>query len=180
MIDTIIDKFTHIYESIGKLNNEAVQLWKTEILFSWRWWVALGLLCVPWGIWLKVKPKIGWGRYLIAGLIVYVIASILDSIGIAYAMWLYPINILPYLHTFYLPWDLSIAPVSTMMFLQYFERYSVYKIAAAYSLLAAYVVEPIIVWLKLYEPLTWKHSYGVPIYFLIYLLANKVSRMKHF
>lgn len=126
MIDVIIRQFEEFYLQIGKLNQEAINLWVNHIVFTWRWWFALGLLVVPWIIWFRLRPKQGWGPILLAGLVSYIFASILDAVGVAFGMWSYPIIILPYLHSFYVPWDLTCVPVTIMFFLQYKPKVSAY------------------------------------------------------
>jgi len=177
MIDEIIRQFKGFYLQTAESNQKAVELWKNYILFSWRWWFALGLLIIPWIVWFYLRPKKNWQSILIAGLLSYVIASILDSVGVAYGMWAYPTIIFPYLHSFYVPWDLTAVPVLIMFFLQYKKNISVYIKAIVYALISALIAEPILVWMKVYVPITWKHYYGIPLYFMIYLIVDKVSQL---
>ncbi|MEW9673622.1 hypothetical protein [Ammoniphilus sp. 3BR4] len=48
-------------------------------LFTWKWWVGLALLVVPWILWAIFRKKESSVRLLLAGFVIMVISTILDS-----------------------------------------------------------------------------------------------------
>lgn len=58
-------------------------LWKYEVLFSWRWWFGLTLFFLMWGIWIAFRKRESTHRLLYAGMFVMLV-----SIGFDY--WLEP------------------------------------------------------------------------------------------
>jgi hypothetical protein len=178
MIQDIVKISRNVSLDIGKLNQYIVKLWAENIVFTWRWWIALCLLVVPWVIWFMLRPKKDCGRILLAGLISYVILSILDSVGAAFSLWTYPIIVFPYLHTFYLPWDLSLIPVSIMLLIQYKNNISVYLKALIFTLVISLIIKPLLVWLNIFALISWKYYYDLPAYFIIFLISYTVSKMR--
>jgi hypothetical protein len=65
-------------------------------------------------------------------------ATLLDSAGVSQGGWNYNTLLLPYFPE-YLPWDLTIMPVVTMLFLQYFPNISPWLKGAAFTVIASYV-----------------------------------------
>jgi hypothetical protein len=175
-----IDKIGKIYELLVQWNNEYFKIWKNGIVFTWRWWITFLLLILPWVIWLVLRKRNSSGRLFIVGFFIYFITSLLDSVGIAFGLWRYNITPLPYVHSFFVPWDLSLFPVTIMLMIQYKPKASPYLKAVIFALFCALVFEPIFTWLRIYELLKWSNYYGIPIYFVIYLLAHKISKLKSF
>ena len=73
-----------------------------------------------------------------AGLFSMLMATLLDSAGVSQGGWNYNTLLLPYFPE-YLPWDLTIMPVVTMLFLQYFPNISPWLKGAAFTVIASYV-----------------------------------------
>jgi hypothetical protein len=179
-MNNISDTMTQIHLNISKLNEDYIILWKEEMFLTWRWWVQVALLFVPWFVWYFIKKKESTNRLLLSGLFVYLMTSILDSIGVAFGLWHYLYTPLPYLHTFFLPWDFSAFPVMIMLLIQIKPNINPYIKALFFACISAFVFEPFFTWLKLYVPLNWEHYYGIPLHFIIYVIADRVSRRKHF
>ena len=98
-------------------------------------------------------------------------AAMLDMLGVSQGGWNYNTWLLPFLPE-YFPWDLTVMPVTAMQFYQFFPKINPWIKGAFFGLLASFVVEPIFIWLGLYEPLTWKHHYSLPIYIAIYMIGH--------
>lgn len=180
MVDGIIKKMTHIHNTIGKMNETYIELWKEDMFLTWRWWLNTAILILPWIIWLIVRKKKSTNRLLLSGLFVYLITSVLNTMGVAFGLWFYSYTPLPYIHSFFMPWDFGAFPVMVMLLIQYKPNISPYLKALLFAVFSAILFEPLFEWMKLYLLLNWKHYYGVPIYFLIYILAHRVSRRHHF
>lgn len=180
MYERTADKIKKVFESITANNTEMIHIWQNHIVFTWRWWLVTGLLVVPWGIWMLLRKKDSTNRLLYSGFFVFLMTLFLDSVGLSYGLWNYLVTPLPYIHTFFLPWDLTMFPVITMLFLQYQPHVSPYIKALVYSLAISFIAEPIFVWMRIYTPIHWMHYDSVPFYFVIYLIAHFVSRRKGF
>lgn len=80
----------------------------------------------------------------------------------------------------YFPWDLTLLPISMMVFIEVKPKLRpIYK-GIIYSSLNSFIGEPIGVFIKLYEPLHWKNYYSFPIYILLFLITNTVAKSKLF
>jgi hypothetical protein len=56
-----------IYRDLAQDNLKVYYIWLTNIVFSWRWWLAVALSIVPWILWIKIKSKNNTGRLLFVG-----------------------------------------------------------------------------------------------------------------
>ncbi|WP_026575213.1 CBO0543 family protein [Bacillus sp. UNC438CL73TsuS30] len=159
-----------------KIRND---IWLEEILFSWRWWLGIGLVILCWGSWWILRKKISSNRLLFAGFFIMVISLSLDAIGMQLKAWNYLYPIIPLIPA-YLPYDLALMPVSVMFLIQVKPMMRpVYK-AILFAVLTSFVGEPFFKWLGIYEPLTWRYIYSVPFYFIIYLIAHWLSNRCNF
>lgn len=46
-----------VYKTLALDNAKLTDIWFTHIVFSWRWWLLVGLSIVPWIIWIKFKIR---------------------------------------------------------------------------------------------------------------------------
>ncbi len=97
--------------------------WYTNNLWSWKWWLLAISVFFPWIIWLIVRKKESTGRLLCAAFFVSVVAIFLDIVGGGLELWAYSVRVIPII-AWFIPWDGSILPVVTMLFLQYFQKVS--------------------------------------------------------
>jgi hypothetical protein len=67
-------------------------------------------------------------------------------------------------------------PIGAMLFLQFMPKVNPWLKGVAFGAAAAYVVEPIFIWVGVYEPSGWGHHYSLPIYFVIYMIAYMLYR----
>jgi hypothetical protein len=168
-----------LYEKLQLIHLEYFDFRKNNILFTWRWWIALSLIILPWIIWLFLRKKESTDRLLYAGLFVMVISATIDNIGIALGLCYYPIYVFPLMPE-YVPYDICALPVSTMLTIQYFPKINPYIKALIYSLTSSFIFEPLNVWLGLYKQTQWKYYYSLPIMIFIYLIANYLASKNKF
>ncbi|MCL6517442.1 CBO0543 family protein [Alicyclobacillus sp.] len=168
--------FEHTYDEIVRLHRQVFQLWLTHVVFTWRWWIALMCATVPWMLWLLWRNRASSGRLLCAGFFIAALAEWLDSAGVALGLWHYDNEILPMMPSF-LPWDLTLYPVTLMTFLQVKPHGSRYLKAALFGALVAFIAEPLFKWIGLYHPDHWRHLYTFVLLFLIYLAADGLTRL---
>ena len=166
-------------EQIHKLIQEKINIWSEYVLFSGLWWLGVGLSVIPWIIWFIVRKKESTDRILYAGFFVIVISLALDIVGDQYSLWHYRYNVLPIVPT-YFPWDITLMPVTVMIFLQVKPNMNFFIKAVMFALFSGYIAEPFFQWLEVYVPTQWKFTYSIPIQVAIYLVAHYLSRRDKF
>lgn len=162
-IDRIMAQYIQIHD-------ELEQLWRTQIVFTWHWWLNLALTVLPWALWLIVRDRKRQHSLFYAALFVMLISVLLDTVGVSQNGWAYNSHLLPFFPQ-YLPWDLTVFPVTAMFFYQVFAKINPWLKGVVFAALAAYVVEPVFVLLGIYEPAGWEYHYSLPIYFAIYMIG---------
>jgi hypothetical protein len=145
--------------------------WLKEILWTWQWWLGVGLSIIPWVLWWKFHREENTYRLLGAGFFVMIVALSLDAIGIQLGLWSYHYEVLPFIPA-YLPWDLVIMPVVILSLIEIKPSVSALLKAMIFGLGTSFVGESITRWLDLYEPNHWNTLYSLPIYIVIYLIAH--------
>ena len=166
----LLEQLDIIMEKYGQAHDELEALWADKIVFDGHWWLDMALAVLPWVFWLIVRDKKRQHSLLYAGLFSALVATVLCMVGVAQGGWNYNTMLIPYFPE-YLPWDLTIMPVVTMLFLQYFPKISPWLKGAAFTVIASYAVEPLFIWLGMYDPSSWEHHYSLPIYFVIFMLS---------
>jgi hypothetical protein len=174
-----INQVDEIYRIIHIQSMRLKELQIEHTVFTWRWWVLLLLTIGPWIIWIVIRRKRSTGRLLFAGLSLSIIATMLDMAGISYGLWSYRVSLslsAPPVIT----WNLSLLPVSTMLFLQYKQELSPFIKAVVFSAVGAFIWQPFAVWINVYNPEKWHHYYSFPIFILMYLLAHYIFTRDNF
>lgn len=165
--------------AIEQLISQKVDIWIEHIVFTPLWWLGVGLSIIPWVLWFIYRKKDSTARLLYVGLYVMVIALVLDVLGDQLGFWHYRYNVLPVLPT-YLPWDISLMPITVMFLLQVRPNTNPYLKAIVFALLTSYIAEPFITWIDIYVTPNWRYTYSVPIQFLIYMTAHYLSKQSSF
>jgi len=178
-LNTLINKSNVLYDKLHNNHVEFYYFWKSNILFTWRWWIAVSFIILPWAIWLFVRKKESTDRLLYVAFFVMVLSSALDNIGMTINLWNYPVSVFPLLPEF-ITFDVCALPVATMICIQYFPNVSPYIKAVVYALTSSFIFEPLNVWLGLYEKVHWEYYYSFPIMILIYLMANYLASSNKF
>jgi len=172
----LIDNNTH---QIHELLQQKVQIWQEHVLFSGLWWLGVGLTIVPWIIWLMVRDKKSSDRLLFVGFFIATMSLVLDVLGDQLGFWHYRFNVIPVLPT-YAPWDITLMPVTVMLMVQFLRKINAIISALLFAFISSYIAEPFFAWLQIYQPLSWRFSYSIPIQFIIYLTAHYISRRRNF
>ncbi|MCM3410209.1 CBO0543 family protein [Metabacillus litoralis] len=175
----IVKQMTQVFSNYEQAHSLLIDKWFELIFLTPRWWLGLSLGIIPWLIWWKIHNKKYTGDLLRAGLFMTSISLILDSLGIQLGLWIYPYDVFPFIPG-YFPWDLTILPVTMMVLIEIKPKLNpIYK-GIMYSSFSSFIGEPIAIFIKLYEPIHWKHYYSFPIYILLFLITNKVAKSKLF
>jgi hypothetical protein len=166
-----------IYDLVKHANKELARIWLKEIVFTWRWWFEMFLAVIPWFVWIKIRDKKNTARLLFVGLVVMIISNFLDIIGASYNLWHYDYKDFPFV-PIYLPWDITLFPVSVMIMLQFKPGLNVYFKSVIFSFLCSFVFEPLFSLIDMYHAISWKYWYSFVIYIPLYLFYNYIYNSK--
>jgi hypothetical protein len=158
--------FEEIQRVHTKLSEMRTEHWLHHDLFAYQWWILGFLLIVPWLVWWRLVDTRRFQQILVYGLSLSIFVIILDDIGVELGLWAYRyqfLKLIPRLN----PMDLTVLPVLHMLIYQYFPKWKTFIIAnTVMALVLAFIAEPILVWLDIYEMYRWEHMYSFPIYIL--------------
>lgn len=171
-----IDKATR---KITEGNQLIVDTIMDAFLFTWQWWLALAMIIIPWITWLILRKRESTARIFSAGLLVMVLSEILDTFGVSFGKWAYPVKVFP-IATINFSFRLSVLPVFLMLLLQYKPNFNPFFKAVFYGGLGAYVGMPLLSFIDLYKKIDWAYTYSFLILTSFYLIANWFSQLKSF
>ncbi|MFC7684958.1 CBO0543 family protein [Ureibacillus sp. GCM10028918] len=117
-------------------------------------------------VWIIILDKKRIFEIITYGFFVGTVAIYGDLIGAWFGLWQYPITITP----MHLPIEIHRLqmPIIYMMIYQYFTPWKKFLIAATINAFVfAFLLEPFLVWLGIYEPSHWKYIYSLIPYFVI-------------
>ncbi|WHY69508.1 CBO0543 family protein [Neobacillus sp. SuZ13] len=171
-----VDKAT---QKITEANQLIVEAIMNAFLFTWQWWVALAMMVIPWVIWGIFRNRESSARIFSAGLLVMVLSEILDTVGVSFGKWAYPVKLVP-VATINFSFRLSVLPVFVMVLLQYKPGFNQYLKAVIFGGLAAYVGIPVLGMIDLYKKIDWAYTYSFFILTSFYLIAHWFSRRNSF
>jgi len=166
----LLQEIDKIIQEYGQVHDELERIWAEKMVFTVHWWLSVTLAVLPWIVWFIVRDRKRQHSLFYAALFIMLMATLLDTMGVSQDGWNYNSLLLPFFPQ-YLPWDLTIFPVTAMLFYQFFQKTKPWLKGVTFAVIAAYVVEPIFVLLGIYEPNSWEHHYSLPIYFVIYMLG---------
>ena len=172
--NALLSKSNSLYDKLYETNIEFNDFWKNNVLFTWRWWIAVSLIILPWIIWLFARKKESTDRLLYVGFFVAIFACALDDIGLKMNLWNYPVVVFPLMPEF-ITFDVCVLPVATMLFIQYFPKVNPYIKAIIYAFISSFIFEPLNVIFGLYVKRNWEYYYSFPIMIIIYLVANYIA-----
>jgi hypothetical protein len=166
-------------QKITEANQLIVEAVTEAFMFTWQWWIALAMIVVPWITWWILRKRESSARIFSAGLLVMVLSEILDTFGVSFGKWAYPIKVIP-VATINFSYRLSVLPVFVMLLLQFKPRLNPFIKAILFGTFGAYVGMPILAMIDLYKKIDWAYTYSFCILTLFYLLAHWFSRLDSF
>jgi len=163
-------------EMVRLLSKARMDNWLGEGLGTWRWWVLLILLIMPWFIWYKYVNKKQLHEITLFGMIIIIFDVTLDEIGFELSLWHYPIDVIPVLSRL-TSIDYAVLPIIKMAIYQYFPTWKSYFWAiVAMSAIYSFITEPLIVRLGFYQVLKWNYMYSFFIYIAMSLCARWIVK----
>lgn len=179
-IEEAIKQVEHGYsitKDAHQLINDAIF---TSFLFTWRWWLGVALLTLPWIIWVLFRKKDSTHRLLYAGLSAIVLALLIDNVNLSFNLWSYPVKIVPYAPMFILPYHISLLPVAVMFTIQWKPNLNPFIKGVILAAVGSFVTEPVFVYFKFYNPKNWPYYYDFFMMLSIYLVAHYLSSRTQF
>ncbi|MDI4649828.1 CBO0543 family protein [Cohnella hashimotonis] len=147
-----------------KLTELRQDYWLHYDLFSPQWWLMLAALILPWIVWWRLVDKSRLKDILLFGVSIGYLIFLLDHFGYELNLWIYPHKLFRFIPELSAV-DFGMLPVLHMLVYQYFPKWRSFLIAETImGAVFAFVLEPISVWIGVYEMLHWQHFYSFPIY----------------
>lgn len=157
-----------------KLTMSRFEEWLKEELFHFKWWILLAVFILSIFIWWKSIDKSRLSELVLFAGIVCIFILILDEWGEELALWDYPVKIFP-LFPPISAIDLASLPFLYSLIYQYFSTWKSYTIASIImSVLSCFVMEPLFILSGIYQVITWKTYYGLPLYFAIAICSKSI------
>ncbi|MGI8383936.1 CBO0543 family protein [Robertmurraya sp. P23] len=146
--------------------------WLENEFLTWEWWVLLSFFVVPWILWFIMKKRKWFVESLLFGMIVMNVTLLLDTVGMQFSFWEYPVEFLPVIPRGF-PFDVSMVPVAFILLFQYFQTWKSFIIAQVIMAVAyAFVGEPFCEWLHFVRYIKWNYLYS----FVYYIILGIVVR----
>ncbi|WP_163536259.1 CBO0543 family protein [Gracilibacillus sp. YIM 98692] len=168
-----------VIELMNNTQDLKLDIWREHVVFTGHWWIGVTLTIVPWLLWIFFRNKESSNRLLFVGFFLMIFSTFLDFIGTKSGLWFYYYDVIPFIPAF-VPWDITLIPVSVMLLIEWKPQVNPFTKGLLFSGITAFAVEPLFVWIGLYQPVHWQHYYSFPIFFLLYLISHFLSKRKNF
>lgn len=146
--------------------------WKTEVLFSPRWWILVALIIAAYLIWWVLVEKRRLSQIILFGSFIAVGRIVMDLVGNNLVLWSYDIREVPFVPSPFLH-DFTITPIVLMLVYQYNHSWKKFLIWTAVAVGGiTFVFFPALIafgYLKYYH---WNHVYS----FVLILFIAGLSR----
>lgn len=151
-----------------------IEDWFDKILFHGKWWLLLGMFLFSVFVWCKTVDKSRLREITLYVAFVIIWTLVLDEIGEELTLWDYPYDLLP-LFPPLSAIDIACLPLVYSLIYQYFRKWRSFVTATVVmSSVFCFIMEPLFVWIGIYQMLEWRSYYGLPIYILI-AVASKFA-----
>lgn len=170
--DAGYEKIMEAYQNYTSLQ---IDYWFQYVLGRWFWWFLLFWTIFPLLVWWKYTDRNRFLEISFFGLFISLCAGILDAVGSFLGLWAYPYQLLPCLPNLF-PIDYVVIPVVFMLIYQKYTGWTEFLIASTVvSAVLSLILDPILVWMNLYQPLTWQYYYSVPTFILMVSFCKGVT-----
>ncbi len=160
-------EFNKIMDVQKELHHLRFDYWIGHDIFSIQWWLLLTMFIVPWIIWYKVIPKKYKAEVLSFGLLIGLLSSQLDELGVMTGRWGYPYQLVQ-TNRGLNPYNFTLIPVGYMLVYYYFPKWKHFILGnTVIGIIAAFGAEPILKFIGIYKPISWKYYYSLPIYIIL-------------
>lgn len=169
-----VPMYEEIYYLQSAADEASREFWFNNVVFSYQWWLLVAVTIIPFIVWWKIVDRRRLFEITTYGLFVALLSGLLDAIGVETDAWDYKYDLIPLLDVF-IVYDISVLPISYMVIYQYFPKWRQFIIAhIILAFVFAFVAEPLLIWLDIYQVMNWKHIYSLPGYFFLAIFLRWV------
>ncbi|GGP08918.1 CBO0543 family protein [Oceanobacillus neutriphilus] len=168
-----------VVELLQQYREVRTEYWFSENLFTFSWWILFFTTVGIFIVWLIILDKKRIFEIVTYGFFVTAVGVVGDAIGVSLMLWHYPNTLLPVsqiaeVHTVQMP-------IIYMLIYQYFHTWKSFFIASILNAFVfAFILEPLLVWLQIYELHHWKHIYSfVPYIMIAVIFKFVVNKFRH-
>lgn len=164
-----------IYQARVTLHELILTKWLVEDVFSLRWWSMVSLVALSYLLCFNLFDKRRLSILFLFGSLLTVGASVYETIGVNYLLWVCATPIFPIIPCLFVPY-LTILPVYYMLIFQYtttWRQFSLWNLIAVsiFSL----VLIPSFAHFRIVRLDNWNAVYHIPMLFAIASLARAVT-----
>lgn len=164
-----------IYQARVTLHELILTKWLAEDVFSLRWWSMVSLVALSYLLCFNLFDKRRLSKLFLFGSLLTVGASVYETIGVNFLLWVCATPILPIIPCLFVPY-LTILPVYYMLIFQYtttWRQFSLWNLIAVsiFSL----VLIPSFAHFRIVRLDNWYAVYHIPMLFAIASLARAVT-----
>lgn len=165
--------YNEVQEALQLATEKSYNHWVHHDLFTWKWWMLLAALIVPWVIWCKIADRRRFSEQFQLGLLWIVVSVGLDVSGVNLNLWSYPDRLVWFFPPL-IPADLATIPVAYMIAFQFFRGWKSYAIAnLVLAACFSFVIEPLFIRLGILEMKHWTHWYSFLLFSLIGIFIRR-------
>lgn len=158
-----------------KYKHLSIEHWVKYEVFTWQWLIGIACVVIPLLLWWKVVDRRRILEITVFGLLVTILATFLDVTGSELLLWNYTIRILPQIPLLF-PADFILVPITYMLIYQRYKAWKQFLFASIVVALAlAFVAEPLAVYIKQYQLISWHYIYSFPVYIMISILSKLIT-----
>ncbi len=155
-----------------KLSDTRIDDWLERIVFHGKWWFLLAIVLFSATFWWKTVDKRRLSEIVLYVSLIIILTLVLDEIGEEFTLWDYPYDLIP-LFPPLSSIDMACLPLVYSLIYRRFETWKGF--IAATVLMAGifcFILEPLFIWIGIYQLLSWKSCYGFPIYILMAIVCK--------
>ena len=150
----------------------SIEHWVKYEVFTWQWWIGVACVVIPLLVLWKLVDRRRILEITAFGFMVNILATFLDVMGSELLLWNYTLRLLPQIPLLF-PVDFIIVPIIYMLIYQRYLAWKQFLFASTIVALAlAFIIEPLAVYIKQYQLISWHYIYSFPIYILIVIMAK--------
>lgn len=167
-------------EQLVDVENGVSEIIINVFMFTWQWWLGIGLFIIPWIVWFLLRNKQSTGRLLIGGFITIILSLMIDLVALSSGLWSYPMVFSPIGPLLFLPYHFSLAPVAIMFTLQIRPKANPLLKGAIFAAIGAFIGMNFFELIDFYNPKGWSTIYDFFIYLFLFLIAYWFSNIDSF
>ena len=146
--------------------------WRTETLFSLKWWILIALIIISYAIWLIIVDKRRLSQILLFGSLIAAGRIFMDIIGSNAALWSYLIREIPFFPSPFLH-DFTLTPLALMIVYQYchsWKKFIIWTIIA--TGIISFILFPILMTFGYLQLYNWNLFYSFTLIVAYTLLSR--------